>query len=75
MTHSDREDRLVERLVTYALEIDGRWIVIEHVPARVDEQTGERYFAPETVERLRQIVRDGREPTRIIQTPVFDFAA
>jgi YgiT-type zinc finger domain-containing protein len=69
------DDRLVDRLVTYTLEIDGRIIVIEHVPARVDEETGERYFAPETVERIQKIVRGGREPSRTIEAAVFEFAA
>ena len=71
--HSD--EHLVERLVTYTLEIDGQLIVVEHVPARVNEETGERFFAPETVERLQQIVREQRTPNRVIQAPVFDFAA
>ena len=69
------DERLVDRLVTYTLEVEGPIVVIEHVPARVDDQTGERYFSPETVERIRHIVREGREPTRIFEAPVFDFAA
>ena len=69
------EERLVEQLVTYTLEVEGRLYVIEHVPARVNVETGERLFSPETVGRLQEIVLDGRAPTRVIQTPVFDFAA
>ena len=68
-------ERLVDCLVTYALEVEGRFVVIEHVPARVNEETGERFFAPETVERLQQIVWEGPKPSRTIQTPVFEFAA
>ncbi|MGH7573880.1 MAG: YgiT-type zinc finger protein [Longimicrobiales bacterium] len=49
-------ERLIDRLVTYVLEVDGRIVVIEHVPARVNEETGERYFAPDVVERLHEIV-------------------
>ena len=67
--------RFVNRLVTYVLELDGLPVVVEHVPARVDEETGERLFAPETVERLQQIIRGGSKPSRVIETPVFDFAA
>ncbi len=69
------EERLVERLVTYTLEVEGEVIVVEHVPARVNEETGERYFSPATVERLQDIIRERREPSRVIQAPVFDFAA
>jgi hypothetical protein len=49
--------------------------VIEHVPARVNVETGERLFAPDTVTRLQQIVGEGRAPSRTIETPVFDYAA
>jgi hypothetical protein len=68
-------ERLVDQLVTYTLELDGRLVVVEHVPARVNVETGERFYAPETVERLQRIVREGRAPARVLQAPVFDFAA
>ena len=48
-------------------------LIIENVPARVCRETGERLFAPETVERLQQIVWEQRTPTRVIETPVFEF--
>jgi YgiT-type zinc finger domain-containing protein len=63
-----------DELVTYTLEFDGKIVVVEHVPARVDSQTGERFFAPETVERLQQVVWEQQQPTRIIETLVFEFA-
>lgn len=72
---SDDHDQLVEQLVTYTIEVNGQLVVIENVPARVDEETGERFFSPETVDRLQRIVWDRRTPDRVIQTPVFDFAA
>lgn len=75
MTGSEREERLVERLVTYTVEIDGRVIIVENVPARVDEETGERYFSPSTVERLQEIMWSEQPPDRVVETPVFEFAA
>jgi len=72
---SDDHGQLVEQLVTYTIEVNGRLVVIENVPARVDEETGERFFSPETADRLQQIVWEQRTPDRVIQTPVFDFAA
>ena len=63
-----------EQTVTYVLEQQGKVLIIEHVPARVCRETGERLFAPETVERLQHIVWEQRQPTRIIETPVFEFA-
>ena len=68
------EEHLVERLVTYTFERDGKVVIVEHVPARVNVETGERLFAPDTVRRLRQIVRERRTPARTVQVPVFEFA-
>lgn len=67
------EERFVEQKVTYTLEIDGRFVIVENVPARVSERTGERFFSPETVESLQRIVWGAQTPTRVIQTPVFEY--
>jgi YgiT-type zinc finger domain-containing protein len=69
------KETFVEQRVTYTLEQEGKLIVIEHVPARVCIETGERFFAPEVVERLQKIIWERRPPTRYIETPVFEFAA
>lgn len=37
-------EHLVDRRVTYSVEIDGKFVIVENVPARVDEQTGETSF-------------------------------
>jgi YgiT-type zinc finger domain-containing protein len=68
------KETLVEQKVTYTIELDGKFIIVENVPARVCLETGERFFAPETVERLQQTVWEGRRPQRVIETPVFEFA-
>lgn len=65
---------MVERKVSYTVEIDGKIIVIENVPARVCLETGEQFFAPETVERLQRMVWKQRRPARVIEVPVFEFA-
>lgn len=70
-----REDRLVQPLVTYSVEYRGRIVVVENVPARVDPEAGERFYSPETVEQIQAIVWSGRQPDRMAQTPVFQFAA
>lgn len=67
-------DRLVERRVTYTLEIDGKLHVVENVPARVDEETDEQFFAPHTVERLRAIVLGRDEPGKVVETPVYEYS-
>ncbi len=65
---------LVEQTVTYILEMNGQLIMIEHVPARVNLETGEKYFSPQVVERLQQTVWGQQKPSRVIETPVFEFA-
>ena len=71
---SEWNETLVDRRVTYHVEIDGRLFVIENVPARVNVETGENHFSPETVERLHKIIREQPSPVRTIQTPVYEFA-
>ena len=69
------QERLVEKMMTYTLEVNGRLFVIENVPARVNEETGEQFFSPQTVERLQEIIEGAERPVRVIETPVFDYAA
>ncbi len=70
----ERHHGLLDQRVTYSVEYRGRVIIIENVPARVDPETGEQFFSPETVERVQEIVWSGREPDRVVETPVFQFA-
>ena len=65
---------LEERNVTYTLEVEGKLIVIENVPARVNAETGEQLFAPETVEHLQKLVWDQKKPKRVLQVPVYEYA-
>jgi hypothetical protein len=68
------QETFVEQKVTYILELDSQFIIIENVPARVSVETGERLCSPETVEKLQQTIWEQKQPTRIIETPVFEFA-
>lgn len=71
---NQQEERLTERRVTYTLEMDGQVYIVENVPARIDEQSGEQFFAPATVERLRETIRGQRQsPKRFARTPVYEF--
>jgi hypothetical protein len=56
MSAADPPEEFSEQEVTYIAEIEGRLVVIEGVPARVSCITGERFYAPETVERIQAIV-------------------
>ena len=69
-----REEKLVDRRVTYTLEHEGKFYIVENVPARVNEETGEQFFSPVTVERLQRTILEPGKPNRVIQTPVYEYA-
>ena len=67
------KETLIEQTVNYTLEMDGNFIVVENVPARLCLETGERFFSPETVERLQQIIWERNKPSRTLEVPVYEF--
>jgi hypothetical protein len=69
-----REEKLIERRVTYTLQHEGKFYIVENVPARVNEETGEQFFSPSTVERLQRTILQPGKPNRVIQTPVYEYA-
>ena len=75
MHKASREETFVEKKVTYVLEQHGKIFIVENVPARICVETGERLFAPETVERLQKIIWEHKKPARVIEIPVFEFAS
>jgi YgiT-type zinc finger domain-containing protein len=68
------KETLIEQNVTYTLLKDGKFYIIENVPARVNPETGEQFFSPQTVEKLHKLILGQQKPVRIMQTPVFEFA-
>ncbi|MGH7965284.1 MAG: YgiT-type zinc finger protein [Candidatus Binatia bacterium] len=71
---NEREENLVERRVTYTLEHEGKFYIVENVPARVNEETGEQFFSPATVERLQRTILGQGKPSRVLETPVYEYA-
>lgn len=67
-------ETMEETKVTYTLEHDGKLYMIVHVPARVCRETGEQFFAPETVEHIQKLIQSRRTPDKIIETPVYEYA-
>jgi YgiT-type zinc finger domain-containing protein len=68
------QETMIEQKVTYTLVMEDKFFIIENVPARVCLETGERFFSPETVERLQETIWGQKEPIRMVETPVFEFA-
>lgn len=69
------QEILVEKQVTYTLNLNGQIILIENVPARVNEETGEQFFSPSTVERLQQTVLEQSQPDHFVQVPVYNYSS
>jgi YgiT-type zinc finger domain-containing protein len=67
------KETFVPETVTYTIDIEGKLLVIEHVPARVCLETGERLFSAETVERIQHLISNKQKPTRVMEVPVFEF--
>jgi len=69
-----REEHLIDEKVTYSIFKDGKFIIIENVPARVNQETGEQFFSPKTVEKIQKLILGNPKPQRTIKTPVFEFS-
>ncbi len=67
-------EALVDAKVTYTVEYDGQVYIVEHVPVKVSQDTGEQYFAPETVEHIRILIKSRRKPYKVVETPVYEYA-
>jgi len=65
---------MIKTEVTYTLEHGGKFYIIKHVPARVCKETGEQYFAPETVEHIQALIKGRKKPVKIVETPVYEYA-
>jgi YgiT-type zinc finger domain-containing protein len=68
------KETLIETEVTYTLEFGGKFYIVEHVPARVCQETGEQFFAPGTVERIQALIKGEKEPARVVETPVYKYS-
>jgi YgiT-type zinc finger domain-containing protein len=67
------KETMIDTTVTYTLEYKGKLYVIERVPARVCQETGEEFFSPDTVEHIQTLIKGGKRPDRFIETPVFEY--
>ena len=68
------KETMIETEVTYTIELGGKFYFIEHVPARVCKETGEQYFAPETVEHIQALIKSRKKPDKVVETPVYKYA-
>ena len=60
--------------VTRLQQYEGRWILIENVPAMVCRQCGEQYFTPDVRDLVVDLITKGGEPARVESVAVYDAA-
>jgi YgiT-type zinc finger domain-containing protein len=65
---------MVETEVTYTIQYQGEFYIIEHVPAHVCQETGEEFFSPETVKHIQAFIKQHKEPDRVIETSVYNYS-
>lgn len=62
---------LHEDYLEEVFRVDGQLVLIEHVPAKVCDRCGEATIARETVERVRNIVHEGKPASRHVSVDVY----
>lgn len=60
--------------VTFSYEDHETYILVEHVPAEVCPQCGEKLYSPEVTDALLQFAKQQAKPIKVIQVPIYDFA-
>jgi YgiT-type zinc finger domain-containing protein len=73
MRKTNLQEMFVEKNVTYIFNLNGQIVLIENVPARVNEETGEEIFSPSTVEQLQKTILETEMLDRFVQDPVYNY--
>lgn len=64
-----------EKLVTYTIMFEGKFHIIEGVPAKECPKCGDRLYAPPIVEKIQTAIWSHKKPSRVVETPVIEFAS
>jgi len=65
---------LQKETVTFHYEDEETYMLVEHVPAEVCQQCGEKIYTPEVTDTLLRLAKQKVRPIKILQVPVYDFA-
>ena len=55
-------------------QVDGKYVLIDHVPASVRTRCGEEAFSWETTEGVRLLIHGQAKPIRSVALEVFEYA-
>ncbi len=72
--HVCGSQQMQEELVNEVFLIEGKFILMENIPAKVCTHCGEAIFSRETTEKIRRMVYGEAQPVKSIEVDVFTFA-
>lgn len=64
-----------KELIRYHVDLNGKLVVVENVPALVCDHCGEIGIAPQVASSVQRTVWEGKPPLRAVETPVYEFGA
>ena len=62
-----------DEFVSEVLDVDGRRVLVEHIPAQVCTRCAEATFSRETTERIRLLVHGADRPVKTVPLDVFEL--
>jgi YgiT-type zinc finger domain-containing protein len=72
--HVCGSEQMRVELVNEVFLIDGRFILVEDIPANICTHCSEATFSRETTEKIRRMVHGEAEPVKSIQVDVFAYS-
>lgn len=71
--HVCSSQQMQEELVNEVFLIEGKFILVENIPAKVCAHCGEAIFSREITEKIRRMVHGEAQPVKSIEVDVFAF--
>ncbi len=65
------EEHLTE--VSEIFQVDGKFFLVENVPAKVCSRCGEETFSRETTERIRSMLHGDAKPSHSVSLDIFSY--
>ncbi|MCK4762148.1 MAG: YgiT-type zinc finger protein [Candidatus Aminicenantes bacterium] len=63
-----------ESFVDEMFRIDGKPVMVEHIPAAICVRCGEETFSRETTEKIRRMVHGEAKPIKSVSMDIFAYA-
>ena len=72
--HVCGSESTTEESINEVFEVDGRRVLVEHIPAQVCSRCSEILISRETTERVRVLIRGAGRSVKTVPLEVFDLA-